>query len=115
MHHSERRTATLDEAYPFLRRYQVRKIHETPIALLEDYIRRGIIEKEPDGKYTFGHLTHQKFLAALWLCEKNPVDFIWSKLKSPWWAKVQEFYAAKKLDITDLVRFGSSLREIAKS
>jgi hypothetical protein len=86
--------------------------HE-PVAIVGNCLRRGLIELEPYGGFSFGHLTYQEFLAANWLSHYNPVDWVAGCLPDPWWKKALEFYAAIKRDIGQLLTFVSLERDMA--
>jgi len=74
--------------------------------MLEDCVRRGVLEQTPDGELSFGHLTYQEFLAAVYLIERNDRSIIWQHLSDAWWWQTLVFYASKIGDITGLVEKG---------
>ena len=110
LHSIEKRSAITSEAVTFARRYYDERFHRTPEAMMQDCVRRGLFEYDQEGNLSFGHLTYQEYLAAEWLCQHGPVKFIWSRILTPWWTKTLEFYAARKLDITPLVKNGLAYR-----
>jgi predicted NACHT family NTPase len=108
LHQNERRTATVEEVTSMIKRFSFPGIHCTPTELVEDCVRRGVLERQHDGQFGLGHLTYQEYLAACWLQRRNDVAFIWTHLTEPWWRKVLEFYAAKTEDLTSLLKIGLS-------
>ncbi len=110
LHRREERSINEQDAFRFAEPYSVPKFYATPQALIKDCERRGLLERDEGNHLTFGHLTYQEYLAGEWLAQHNPTGFVWSRLLAPWWSKVLEFYAARKLDITPLVREGLQYR-----
>jgi hypothetical protein len=105
-----RRSTTFGEALKLAETYYSKDSHSDARGLLQDCVRRGLLAWDDSGGLSFGHLTYQEYLAAEWLAERNPRTFIWSRLLTPWWSKVLQFYAARKMDITFLVREGLRYR-----
>jgi predicted NACHT family NTPase len=93
----------------FANRYRLPTLHASAGEMIEDCIRRGVLEREGTGGITFGHLTYQEFMAAEWLSERNPVDFIVGLLNKSWWTKTVEFYATKKQDISPIIDYACGL------
>jgi hypothetical protein len=103
-HLAQERSSMHKEARRFAEKYWVRDLHRGPDALVEDCVRRGLLERADNGELSFGHLTYQEYMAGEWLSDRNPVQFIWSRVVTPWWARVLEFYAARKADISPVLR-----------
>ena len=103
---SERRTITTREANEIAIKYYSPKYHMKPDALVVDCIKRDVLELTEAGVLSFGHFTYQEYLAGEWLAHSNPATFIWQRIKSAWWKKTIEFYAARKMDITRVVAIG---------
>ncbi len=103
-HCGVRRFRTVEEAAQIANHHYDPIVHRGPEALVEDCVRRGLLFREATGGLSFGHLTYQEFLAAEWLSENRSVKFVWSRLLTPWWNKTLEFYAAKRMDIDQLLR-----------
>lgn len=106
MHKDEKRSLSVKDAIAHAEDYYSQKYHTNAQGLVEDCLRRELFETSALPNVSFGHLSYQEYLAAEWLAEQNPTKFVWSRLLSPWWAKVLQFYASRKLDITPLVREG---------
>lgn len=72
-------------------------------SFINDCISRGLIVREINGLFSFGHLTYQEFLVGKYLSHHNPLDQIIEKLGDLWWKKALFFYAALQGDISPLI------------
>lgn len=103
LHSEEQRSVGYGTALKLAKEYYVEELHRHPEGLVEDCVRRGVLERSENGSLSLGHLTYQEYLVAEWLSEQNPTHFIWKKLNDKWWKKALEFYAALKMDISGLL------------
>lgn len=102
LHSQEMRDATYHEVLGIAKITEKSGTHSYS-EMIEDCVRRGVLEKQNDGKFSLGHLTYQEYLTASWLVERNDTSFIWRRLPESWWQKTWEFYASKTEDITSVV------------
>lgn len=72
-------------------------------SFISDCISRGLIVREINGLYSFGHLTYQEFLVGKYLSHHNPLEQVIEKLDDNWWRKALFFYAALQRDISPLI------------
>ena len=114
MHAQEKRYSTEADALKLASVYMDKQFHFTPLAMLQDCIRRGVLEPDDHGHLSFEHLTYQEYMCAEWLAFHNLLDEVLGVLGSAWWNKVCEFYASRKQDLTPLVELAVR-RRIAKS
>ncbi len=105
MHQREVRTARLQDVRDVACDAHSPDFHGNAEDLVTDCIHRGILEAEPQGGLSFGHLTYQEFLAARWLEHENPLEFIVEKSASSWWQNTLRFYATSKGDVGSLVAY----------
>ncbi|MGD0294346.1 MAG: NACHT domain-containing protein [Terracidiphilus sp.] len=110
MHVQESRYSTEASALKLAAVYMDKQFHETPSAMLQDCIQRGVLEFDDRGQLSFGHLTYQEYMCAEWLAFHNSVDEILGVLGNAWWGKVCEFYATRKQDLTPLVELAVQRR-----
>ena len=112
---SEKRTIKRAGINEIAKQYFSTKYHGSADALVDDCIRRDLLEVTHNGDLSFGHLTYQEHLAAEWLAQVNPAKFIWEVIQNPWWKKTIEFYAARKLDLTPVVKYGCRNRSSVRA
>jgi hypothetical protein len=104
-HQAERRTGEYRTAVRIADRFRYQFAFHTGEKLVSDCIKRGLLQREPNDRISFGdHLTYQEFKAAEWLRMYNRADFVWDRLFDPWWAKALQFYAAMTKDLRSLIR-----------
>jgi hypothetical protein len=111
LHSRERRTATHNEVLSIAKISNRMGLACDYGEMVEDCVRRGVLERQHDGQLSLGHLTYQEFLAACWLIERKDTLFIWRHLPEPWWQKTWEFYASKTEDLTAVVNEGVARRD----
>ncbi|MCH9648857.1 MAG: NACHT domain-containing protein [Deltaproteobacteria bacterium] len=107
MHADGLRIYSHEEALEIAEEYFLRDLHRNAEGLIRDCVKRGLLTKESTGSISFGHLTYQEYMVAEWLVMNDPVEFILSRLKTAWWKKAIDFYAALKADISSLLRVAS--------
>lgn len=103
MHSQEKRVIARSKVLAIAQDCYDKNFHGTSDALIDDCIRRGVMEVETNSELSFGHLTYQEYLVAEWLKERDAIKEIWRHLEKDWWLRSLQFYAAKKQDITTLL------------
>jgi hypothetical protein len=106
LHSNEERTAKPDRVLAIARFFYERAGNVSPAELVEDCIRRDVLARDVEGSIGLGHLTYQEYLTACWLRDRNEAEFLWTRLRTPWWEKVLQFYAAETKDLTGVVKAG---------
>jgi len=86
---------------------------DQPSGMVANCLRRGLIEPDPHGGFSFGHLTYQEFLAGSWLSHHNPIEWVAAYVSDPWWTKALQFYAATKQDLGQLLALINSDTKLA--
>lgn len=87
--------------------------HKLEDVLYDLTVVSGVLIKERDDVYSFGHLSFQEHLAGLYIYEKNIHSLrIINKLDDDWWREPLLFYASIKGDITDLLEYIDSTTSI---
>ncbi len=103
MHESNLREIAYSDAVtksePFYKEFR-----DSKSAMLVDCISRGLLFRNENGDISFGHLTYQEHLSAMYLAKHNPVIDILNKLEDPWWTKTLQFYAMQMTSIDQLIR-----------
>ncbi len=69
----------------------------------------GVLRREDNGTFTFGHLSFQEHLAGERLARTGHSRDIRSLLGDSWWIEPIAFYAAAKRDITELLEHCSKV------
>lgn len=72
--------------------------------IVTDCTGRGLLQAEPDGSLTLGHLVHQEFLTGKYMHKYNDIPTIQKRLGIDWWRKPLLFYASLIGDISPLIR-----------
>lgn len=103
MHSSDIREISYTDAVSKSEPYY-KEFRDSPHAIVVDCLSRGLLFKDELGNISFGHLTYQEHLAALFLTKHNPVLEILEKLKEPWWNKTLQFYAMQMTSINQLIK-----------
>jgi hypothetical protein len=106
VHERERRTFSDSDATAMARATNIAEEGQHPMSIAGECVRRGVLVRERTGEMSFGHLTYQEYLVAEWMASSASEQKVWSVLLKPWWSKVLEFYASRKMDIRSLVEFG---------
>jgi hypothetical protein len=68
-------------------------------------VNNGILFKEINSSFSFGHLSFQEHLVGIYIYEKFAITNIVKHLTIDWWKEPMLFYAAYKKDITELIDF----------
>jgi hypothetical protein len=106
LHCHERRTATPSEVLTIARLSNRLGLIKDSAQMVEDCVRRGVLERQHNGQLTLGHLTYQEFLTAGYLINRKNTHFIWRRFPEPWWQKTLQFYAARTEDLTSVLSEG---------
>jgi len=90
-----------------------KEFRDTPHAIVIDCISRGLLFRNENGSISFGHLTYQEHLTAMYLAKHNPVLDILENLTNPWWAKALQFYAMQMTSIDQLIKQVNKYKKLA--
>ena len=105
MHEKELRIISTKEAIDVADRYFSRSYHGDATSLVDDCVRRGILEYESLDGLSFGHLTYQEYLVSRKLISDNDLAFMFEHLGFAWWRNVIRFYVCEKEDISSLIKY----------
>jgi predicted NACHT family NTPase len=84
-------------------RYMTPGYNKDANSMIDDLIRRGVLEVQVDGRLSFGHLTFQEHLAAEYMYQYRPIAFIHEHISSGWWLKPLIFLSTMMEDIGDIL------------
>jgi hypothetical protein len=74
--------------------------------LIDDLIiNNGVLNKESNNTYSFGHLSFQEHLAGMYLYKNIEIHNIVKYLESDWWKEPLLFYSLYKSDLTEFVDY----------
>lgn len=91
-----------------------RQLRGSKYAIMIDCISRGLLFRNENGDVSFGHLTYQEHLSAMYLAKHNPVVDILDMLESIWWSKVLQFYSMQMVNIDQLIKQANKYKNLSE-